>query len=52
MADNVYNEKAEEEYAKLEKLKIKDLSEIEIIIMDLKTRVVELETKVKELENK
>lgn len=50
--DNIYNEKAEEEYAKLEKLDIKDLSEIEIIIMDLRTRMIKAEAKVKELENK
>ena len=47
MSDNIYNEKAKEEYDKLEKLDIKDLSEVEIIIMDLKTRIEALEEKIK-----
>lgn len=47
MSDNIYNEKAKEVYDKLEKVDIKDLSEVEIIIMDLKARIEALEEKIK-----
>lgn len=43
MSENIYHKKAEIEYAKLRKVSINELSETEIMIMDLLTRVENLE---------
>lgn len=48
MSENIYHKKAEVEYAKLRKVSVTELSETEIMIMDLLTRVETLEQANKE----
>ena len=52
MSENIYHKKAEAEYAKLRKVSINELSETEIMIMDLLTRVETLEQANKDEEEK